>query len=54
MWVVVVFGTMMGIIAFMVAREAIIYKDYPVTGEHWLIGFTFIGFLAALISMILI
>ena len=54
MWVVVVFGAMIGITAFMVAKEAIIYKDYPVTGEHWLIGLIFIGFLTALISMILI
>ena len=53
MWVVVVFGAMIGITAFMVAREELIYKDYPVTGEHILIGLIFIGFLAYMIGMIL-
>jgi len=54
MWVIIVFGAMIGITVFMVAKEAIMYKDYPVTGEHWLIGFTFIAFMVALIGMILI
>ena len=53
MWVIVVFGAMIGITAFMMVREELIYKDYPVVGEHLLAGLVFIGFLAYMIGMIL-
>ena len=54
MWVVVVFGAMIGITAAMMVREELIYRDHPVTGEHVLVGLIFIGFLASMIGMMIL
>ncbi len=53
MWVVILFGIFIGLFAFLMIKDVIVYKDYPISDEYWLTGIFIIGFLAAMISMIL-
>jgi hypothetical protein len=54
MWVIIVFGTLIAIFSFMMISDAIVYRKYPVSDEYWLSGLILVGFLAAMISMMLV
>ena len=53
MWVIIVFGTLIAIFAFLMLSDAIVYRNYPISDEYWLTGLIFIGFLATMIGLIL-
>ncbi len=53
MWVIIVFGTLIAIFSFMMISDAIVYRNYPVSDQYWLTGLVLVGFLAAMIGMIL-
>ncbi len=54
MWVVIVFTAIIGIVAFGMLSDSIVYKDYPISSEYWIAGLLLIGFLGAMIGMILL
>ena len=54
MWVIIVFGTLIALFAFLMIKDAIVYRNYPVSDEYWLAGLMIVGFLATMISMILL
>ena len=54
MWVIIVFGTLIAIFSFMMISDAIVYRNYPVSDEYWLAGLILVGFLASMISMMLL
>jgi len=54
MWVVIIFIGFICLFTFLMIKDAIMYRNYPVSDEYWIAGLTIIGFLAAFISMILI
>ena len=51
MWVIIVFGTLIAIFAFLMLSDAIVYRNYPVSDEYWLAGLILIGFLATMIGL---
>ena len=53
MWVIVVFGTMMALFTFLMIRDALVYRNYPISDEYWIAGLSLVGFLAIFIGMIL-
>jgi len=54
MGVVILFGFMIGLVAAVLIVDQINWSKYPVSDQYWIAGLTLIGFIAAMISMILI
>jgi hypothetical protein len=52
MWVIIVFGTLIALFSFLMVRDAIVYRNYPISDEYWLAGLILVGFLATMISLI--
>jgi len=48
-----VLGTLIALFSFMMISDAIVYSKYPISDQYWLTGLVLIGFLAAMIGMIL-
>ena len=53
MWVVILFGIFIGLFVFLMVKDALVYRNYPISDEYWIAGLSLIAFLAAFISMIL-
>jgi hypothetical protein len=54
MWVLILLGSVIGLIGFMMIADTIVWKDYPVSDEYWVSGLVLIGFIASMIAMIAI
>lgn len=54
MWVLILLGSVVGLVGFMMIADTIVWKDYPVSDEYWVAGLVLIGFIVSLMAMILI
>ncbi len=54
MWVLILLGSAIGLVGFMMIADTIAWKDYPVSDEYWIAGLVLIGFIASLITMIVV
>jgi len=52
MWVLILLGSVMGLVCAMMIVDQITWKDYPIADQYWISGLVLIGFIAALIAMI--
>jgi len=54
MGVIILFGFLIGVIGFMLVEDQLIHKDYPIIDQYWMSGLILIGFIASIITMMLI
>ncbi len=53
MGVVILFGFMIGLVAAVLIVDQIRWSKYPISDQYWMAGLTLIGFIAAIMVMIL-
>ena len=54
MWVLILLGSVIGLIGFMMIADTIVWSKYPVSDEYWIAGLVLIGFIGSMIAMIAI
>ena len=54
MWVIIIFIGFICLFTFLMVKDAIVYRNYPISDEYWIAGLSIIGFLALFVSMILL
>ena len=54
MWVLILLGSVIGLIGFMMIADTIVWSKYPVSDEYWIAGIILVGFIASLMAMIAI
>ena len=54
MGVIILFGVLIGLFAALLVEHQIRYAKYPISDEYWIAGLLLIGFIASLMTMILV
>tara|TARA_Y100001973_G_scaffold94296_1_gene146184 strand:- start:285 stop:449 length:165 start_codon:yes stop_codon:yes gene_type:complete len=54
MGVIILFGFLIGLVATLLIVDQINWSKYPISDEYWIAGLTLIGFIAGMLTMILI
>jgi len=52
MWVLIVLGSVMGLICTMMIVDQIAWSKYPIADQYWISGLVLIGFIAWIMLMI--
>ena len=53
MWVLILLGSVIGLVSFMMIADQITWKDYPIADQYWISGLILIGFVASIMAMII-
>lgn len=52
MWVLILLGSVVGLVCAMMIVDQITWKDYPIADQYWMSGLFLIGFIAWIMLMI--
>ena len=52
MWVLIVLGSVMGLICTMMIVDQITWSKYPIADQYWISGLVLVGFIAWIMLMI--
>ena len=53
MWVLILLGSVIGLVSFVMIADQIAWKDYPIADQYWISGVILIGFVASIMAMII-